>query len=320
LRKYQTINPAASPLSHGEATIDLSVVLVCWNNRSFLEPCLCSFYQGGLSRTSEVVVVDNGSTDGSQQMLREQFPQVRIIQNQHNVGLSRATNQGIQNTTGQYVLLLNNDTLVNRTSLEEMVHFMELTPDAGAVGGKLVNPDGSFQGAGARFSSIFQEFLIATRLGEFLWSGYPSHGRDDTKAVVDWLSSACLLVRRVVFEQVGFLDEDYFIYGDETDFQFRLKRVGWQVYYLPQVSTVHYGGCSLDRWRRRKMVYRGKMLFYQKNYGTFATFKLRLLLGGLTVAKTAFWSVAWLLPGRQSAAEHELRSNREVLGLCFRLQ
>jgi GT2 family glycosyltransferase len=294
--------------------------LVCWNNRSYLEPCLRSLYQCGLIRTIEVVVVDNGSTDGSQQMLKELFPDVMIVQNRGNVGLSRATNQGIQQTTGRYVLLLNNDTIVNEPSLEAMIKFMELTPDAGAVGGKLLNPDGSFQGGGSCFSSLFQEFLIATRLGEFLYEGYPSHKDNGRETVVDWLSSACLLVRRIVFSQIGFLDEQYFIYGDETDFQFRLKQANWKVYYLPRVTTIHYGGRSMDRWRRRKMVYRGKMLFYKKNYGSLAAFTLRLMLGGLTVPKTLLWSIAWLFPWSHTIAKRELRSNLDVLDLCRHLQ
>jgi N-acetylglucosaminyl-diphospho-decaprenol L-rhamnosyltransferase len=319
MKTQSSANISAGP-SAETSTPDLSVVLVCWNNQSYLEPCLRSLYQGGLGRTFEVVVVDNGSTDGSQEMLREQFPEVKIVQNHSNLGLSRATNQGIQVTTGRYVLLLNNDTLVNRQSLEKLVNFMELTPAAGAVGGKLLNPDGSFQGAAARFSSLFQEFLIATRLGEFLWEGYPSHEDDEQDKVVDWLSSACLLVRRSVFTQVGLLDEEYFIYGDETDLQFRLKQAGWKVYYLPQATTIHYGGRSMDRWRRRKMVYRGKLLFYKKNYGVLRAFLLRFALGGLTLGKTLLWGIAWLVPRSHHAAERELRSNFEVLSLCCRLQ
>lgn len=301
-------------------TPDLSVVLVCWNNRSYLEPCLHSLYQSGLGRTYEVVVVDNGSSDGSQEMLEAQFPDVRIVQNHNNLGLSRATNQGILATTGRYVLLLNNDTLVNGPSLESMVDFMDRTPDAAAVGGKLLNPDGSFQGAAARFSSLMQELLIATRLGELLWEGYPSHEADEREKAVDWLSSACLLLRRSVFAQVGLLDEEYFIYGDETDFQYRLKQAGWKVYYLPQITTIHYGGRSMDRWRRRKMVYRGKILFYRKNYGAFPEVLLRFVLAGLTLVKTLIWSIAWLLPQSHGTAERELRSNLEVLSLCFHPQ
>jgi hypothetical protein len=299
---------------------DLSVVLVCWNNKDYLGPCLQSLYECGLRRSFEVVVVDNGSTDGSQEMLRSEFPQVMLIQNAGNVGLGRATNQGIQSTMGQYVLLLNNDTLVNGASLNRMVDYLESTPTAGAVGGKLLNSDGSFQGAHAAFSSLLQEFLIAVRLGEFLWPGFPSHGDNAQERAVDWLSSACLLVRRKAFLEVGLLDEEYFIYGDETDFQFRLKKAGWKVYYLPDVTTLHYGGRSLDRWRRRKMVYRGKMLFYRKNYGRLSEFSLRLLLAGLSVVKMLPWGGAWLFPAWRTRAKRELQSNLGILQLCWNLR
>ena len=299
---------------------DLSVVLVCWNNKDYLEPCLHSLYGSGMRHHFDVVVVDNGSTDGSQEMLRDRFPQVMLVQNSSNVGLGRATNQGIEHSNGRYVLLLNNDTLVNGLSLDRMVDFLESTIDAGAVGGKLLTPDGSYQGAYAEFSTLLQEFLITIRLGELLWAGYPSHGDNNKQKTVDWLSSACLLVRRTAFEKVGLLDEEYFIYGDETDFQFRLRRAGWKVCYLPEVTTIHYGGRSLDRWRRRKMVYRGKMLFYKKNYGVFPELMLRVMLGGLSFAKMLLWSALWLFPWWQTRAKRELRSNLSLLGLCWNLQ
>ena len=115
---------------------DMSIVLVCWNNREYLRPCLESLYDGDLQSSFDVVVVDNGSTDGSQAMLRDEYPDVLIIQNNHNVGLGRASNQGIEATRGRYVLLLNNDTIVNGPSLDALVDFLEANPQAGAAGGR----------------------------------------------------------------------------------------------------------------------------------------------------------------------------------------
>ena len=310
----------ASPARSVECVPDLSVVLVCWNNRDYLEPCLRSLFEGEMRRRFEVVVVDNGSSDGSQTMLREKFPQVQLIQNEHNVGLSRASNQGIEATLGRYVLLLNNDTLVNGPSLDAMAEFMGATSDAGAVGGQLLNADGSFQAAYADFSSVWQEFFIATRLGEFLWPGYPSHNADNRAKPVDWLSSACLLIRRAALTRAGLLDEEYFIYGDEADLQYRLRRAGWRVYYLPYVTTIHYGGRSMDRWRRRKMVYRGKMLFYRKNYGALRTWVLRAVLGGLSLVKLLIWGIALAIPHWRGRARKEFRSNLDVVRLCWDLK
>jgi GT2 family glycosyltransferase len=217
------------------------------------------------------------------------------------------------------VLLLNDDTLVNAPSLDAMVEFLETHPDAGAVAGRLLNADGSFQAGYANFSSLREEFLIATHLGELLWKGYPSHEDDNQVRPVGWLSSACLLLRREALDQVGLLDEEYFIYGDEADLQYRLQRAGWNVYYLPHAHTIHFGGRSMNRWRRRKMVYRGKMLFYRKNYGPLRTGLLRLLFGGLSLIKMLPWGVAYVLPQWRERAQKELRSNLDVVRLCWKL-
>ena len=303
-----------------DTRLDLSIVLVCWNNKDYLEPCLNSIYGGPLKSCFDVVVVDNGSTDGSQEMLREKFPEVKIIQNDHNVGLSKASNQGIVATQGRYVLLLNNDTLVNTASLDAMAQFMNETPEAGAVGGELLYPDGSFQSAGTDFSSLHEEFLITTRLGLLLSPRYPSFPHDGKVKTVGWLSSACLLLRREALNQVGMLDEDYFIYGDEADLQFRLHKKGWKVYFLPEASTIHFGGRSMDRWHRRKMVYRGKMLFYKKNYGLLRTGILRMMLFILSFAKMLVWGVAFIFPRWRERAQNELGSNLDVIKLSWNLK
>ncbi len=296
---------------------DMSIVLVCWNNKAYVEPCLESLYESDLNISFDVLVVDNGSTDGSQEMLRERYPSVALIQNDHNVGLAKACNQGIEATAGRYVLLLNNDTIVNGPSMERMVDFLDRTPEAAAVGGRLINPDGSLQATYSEFSSLWQELLIATRLGALIQPGYPAHKDDPQVRSVDWLSSACLLLRREALKEVGFLDEEYFIYGDEADLQYRLKRAGWKVYYLPQVTTIHYGGRSMDRWRRRRMVYRGKILFFKKNYGALLTTALQVLLTMLTMAKLGVWALAMLLPGYRERAQKELQSNMEVVRMCW---
>ena len=134
-----------------------------------------------------------------------------------------------------------------------------------------------------------------------------------------WLSSACLMVRRAALNQVGLLDEEYFIYGDEADLQYRLQQAGWKVYYLPYATTIHYGGRSMDRWRRRKMVYRGKMMFYQKNYGPTKTAALRAMLASLSVVKMVPWGVAYVAPTWRERAQKELQSNLDVVKLCVSL-
>jgi len=136
---------------------------------------------------------------------------------------------------------------------------------------------------------------------------------------IDWLGSACLMLRRSALDQVGLLDEGYFIYGDELDLQYRLKGAGWGIYYLPKATTIHYGGRSMTRWPRRKMVYRGKLLFYKKHYGLLKTFILRLMLGLLSFVKIVVWAILFLLPPKRDLAQKELYSNLEVIRLCVSL-
>jgi N-acetylglucosaminyl-diphospho-decaprenol L-rhamnosyltransferase len=222
--------------------VDMSIVLVCWNNKAYLDPCLKSLYEGELKSSFDVIVVDNGSTDGSQQMLAEKYPDVKLIQNEGNVGLGKASNQGIEATKGRFVLLLNNDTLVNGSALDVLVEYLDANPEAGATAGKLLNPDGSFQSGFAPFSTLLEEFLIVTHIGEILWPGYPSHGDSNEIKETGWMSSACLLVRRAALDQIGLLDEGYFIYGDEADLQYRLNKAGWKVVFLPSSTIIHFGG------------------------------------------------------------------------------
>jgi len=305
----------------GEASVvDMSIVLVCWNNKAYLDPCLKSLYEGGLKSSFDVIVVDNGSTDGSQQMLAEKYPQVKLIQNAGNVGLGKASNQGIEATNGRHVLLLNNDTLVNGPALDVLVEYLDAHPEAGATAGKLLNPDNSFQSGFAPFSTLLEEFLIVTHIGELIWTGYPSHGDSNEIKATGWMSSACLLVRRAALDKIGLLDEGYFIYGDEADLQYRLNKAGWKVVFLPNSSIIHFGGRSMDRWKRRKMVYRGKMMFYKKNYGFLSTFLLRLLFFVMSLLKLLVWCIGFFLPSKNDQAKKELRSNIDVMALCLNLK
>ena len=302
------------------ATPACAIVIVCLNNRKYLQPCLRSLFDSAANNSFEVVVIDNGSTDGGPEMVRAFYPEVQLIQNGANLGLGRASNQGIEATRAPYILLLNDDTLVNGESLDLLVDYMRSTPDAGAVGGTLLNPDGSIQSGYNNFPTLWEEFLIATRLGEAIRPWYPSRpGGSETQAV-DWMSSACLLLRREALLKTGFLDEAYFIYGDEADLQFRLAKAGWRMYHVPDSVTIHFGGRSMNRWRRRRMVYRGKMMFFLKSYGAFWTYILRGMLAGLTLLKVATWAVLWPFPPLRDRSQRELASNIDVLRLCITLE
>lgn len=295
--------------------IDLSIGIVTCNGKSVLADCLESIYRAGIASSFEVIVVDNASIDGTSEWLSKSFPTVRLIQNRDNLGIAVGNNQCLKAAQGRYVLLLNNDTIVLPGMLDKLVGFADSHPDAGAVGGKLVNPDGSFQASFSNFPSLWSELIHATRLWTFYDKHYPSRGETDAAQEVDWICSACLLLRWSAVEQVGGVDEMYVMYSDETDLQYRLHRSGWKVYYLPDVKTIHLGGQSASHWRRRRLIYRGKLLFFIKHYGLMKTIILRIIFTLASIIKMGVWGLAWLIPSLREHSNNELNSNREIL-LC----
>jgi N-acetylglucosaminyl-diphospho-decaprenol L-rhamnosyltransferase len=302
--------------------MDLTIGIVTYNGRALLARCLDSIYAAPPACRFEVVVVDNASADGTAEWLREVYPQVRAVPNTVNSGVARGNNQCLAAARGRYVLLLNNDTVVLPGMLDRLVAFADAHPDSGAVGGKLVNPDGSFQASYFDFPSLWSEFLHATHMGALVDPRYPSHVDSPEERPVDWIMSASLLVRRAASAQVGDVDESYFMYSDETDLQYRLHQAGWKVYYLPDVVTVHFGGQSASHWRRRKLIYRGKLLFFRKHYGPIRTALVQVLFGSISALKLAAWGPAWVALGaqpiRRERASNEIRSNVEVLRLSLR--
>ena len=301
---------------------DLSFAIVNWNNRDYMQRCLKSIQDAKLNLDYEIVVADHGSTDGSQETLARQFPAVKIIQNPGTVGVAKGNNQCIQNSTGKYIFILNNDTIVNGESIAAMVDFLDEQTDTGAVGGNLRNPDGSLQSSFCFFPTLKEEFLIVSHLGKRLNPIHPSyHEVWPEVREVDWMSSASILVRRDAIEEIGLIDEEYFVYSDETDWQYRLRKAGWKVYYLPQVTTVHYGGGSFEPGSKRfTLVYRGRMLFARKHYSFLYCAVQRSMFALAALLRELVWAILYLLPGWRKRARSQLKINLETLRLCIRLR
>lgn len=304
-----------------DSAINLSIALVNWNNRDYLRQCLESIAAAELPLTYDIVVSDNGSTDGSLEMLAEQFPYVRVVQNGKNVGVARGNNECIRNSTGEYIYVLNNDTIVNRESIKAMVEFLDEHPEVGAVGGNLLNPDGTLQASFCTFPTLWEEFLLVTHLGMARNPYFPAHhGVWPSARKVDWLSSASIVVRRAAIEGIGLIDEDYFIYSDETDWQYRLWQAGWEVWYLPEVSTIHFGGGSFQPGGRRyTLVYRGRMLFARKHYSKLYSVLQRLLFGAAALGRQGVWLILTVVPKWREVARRQLASNWETFKLCLEL-
>ena len=270
--------------------LDLSIIIVSWNTRQMLADCLQAVDATLKDLAYEVIVVDNGSTDGSQAMLAERFPQVQLIQNEDNVGFAGANNQGMAVSQGRYMLLLNSDAILLPDSVRAMVDLAESQPTIGMVGAHLLNTDGTFQASHTPFPNLWQEFLILSGLGRaFNGPSYPSHGPDEDKGPqqTDYVEGACMLVRREAVDEVGGMDEGYFMYAEEVDWCYALVRQGWQVWYHPVAKVIHFGGGSSQNRRpqREGDLYRSRVRFFRKHYGNTAAQLLKWQIYGFTILK-----------------------------------
>jgi GT2 family glycosyltransferase len=285
-----------SEIRNPESETCLSVIVVNWNTHDLLAQCLESVYAHPPSDEFEVFVVDNASADGSAQMVRERFPSVRLIKNHENVGFARANNQAIRESRGRYLLLLNSDTSVQPGVLYSMVRFLEEHPQAGAVGPKLLNPDGSFQASCADFPTLLSELLLITGLAHLIVGPYAPSPRPlphEAARPVDWVAGAALLIRRSAIDQIGLLDEGYFLYSEETDWCWRLWQGGWEVWYLPNVAITHCAGASTRKRSATsyEQLYSSKVRFFANAYGPRAAWRLQTML----IVTGCFRLVLWAL-------------------------
>lgn len=264
---------------------DLSVIIVSWNVRELLRRCLSSVFDSE-GPELEVIVVDNASQDGSAALVHQDFPQARLIQNRENLGFTKANNQALAESLGRYLLLLNPDTEVVGQALTTMVSYMDAHHGVGALGPKLLNPDGSVQSSRRRFPTLTTAFLESTILqrwfpkSEALRRYYLLDRPEDEEQEVDWVVGACLLIRRKALEETGPLDEDYFMYSEELDLCYRLKKKGWKVVYLPQAQVIHHEGKSSEQVIPARHIHfqRSKVLFFRKHFGIWQSELLRFFL------------------------------------------
>lgn len=303
--------------------MDLSLIIVNWNTREFLAQCLESVAENVRTwerANVETFVVDNASTDGSAALVREHFPWVRLIENVENVGFARANNQALREATGRYAVLLNSDTQVLPDAFRALADFMDAHPEAGACGPLLLNADGSLQPSCHPILTAGREFWRLLFL-ERLWprATYPQHRWDRTQPCpVEVIKGACLVVRREALEQVGVLDEAYFMYTEEMDLCYRLLRAGWRNYWAPQAQVIHYGEASSKQVAEAMFValYRSKVQFQRKFFGEIAARRFKRLL---RLAYIPRWWVASIMqriiPGWRSRARAYRRLLVEIGGM-----
>ncbi len=252
----------------------LSVVIVSYNVKHYLWQCLHSVFVAGRGIDMEVFVVDNNSQDGSIAYLQQHFPQVRYIQNTENVGFSRANNQAIRQSTGQYVLLLNPDTIVLSNTFRDCIAFMDANPQAGATGVAMYGHDGAFalesrRGLPVPWTSLCKMLgLTALFPKSRLFGRYYMQFLDaDKTSQIEVISGAFNMLRREALEQIGLLDEDFFMYGEDVDLSYRMLLGGWKNYYLP-TPILHYKGESTQKssYKYVYIFYNAMLIFINKHF------------------------------------------------------
>ena len=299
----------------------LSVIIVNYNVKFYLEQCLESVRRASQGLQVEVFVVDNLSTDGSIAYLRDRFPEVTFIENQENVGFARANNQAIRRSNGKYVLLLNPDTIVGEKTLARFIDFMETHPEAGGAGAHMLNIDGTFAPESRRgLPTPFVAFCKMSGLASLfpksrLFGRYYMHYLDKREVnEIEVMSGAYMMLRREALDKVGLLDETFFMYGEDIDLSYRVLLGGYKNYFLP-VRMLHYKGESTVKssYRYAYVFYQAMRLFFRKHYGHYS-FVISLPINIATWASTFMVYLRNRLRYRKRSKDASQRFNALVVG------
>jgi GT2 family glycosyltransferase len=254
--------------------VDISIIIVSWNAKDMLEKCLVSISNQSNRYQIETIVVDNASTDGAPDVVKNNFPEVTLIQNSANLGFAKANNVGISNSNGRYVCLINSDVVVLDNCLDRMCEYMDSNPEIGVLGPRVLNPDGTLQQTCRKFPNLWDGFCRATALDK-VFPQSRIFGRQfmtfithDEARTVDYLSGCFMMVRKRSMEQVGLLDEAFFFYAEDKDWCKRFWDNGWAVGYYPNAEAIHYlyGSSNKDPVRYYIQEIKANMQYYKKHH------------------------------------------------------
>jgi hypothetical protein len=259
--------------------MDLSIIIVNWNSKDYLRKCIDSILATTHGIEFEIVVIDNASFDGCEEMLQQYYPQIRFIQGQQNHGFAKANNTAFQKSRGRNLLFLNPDTEVKNSSIETLYHQLIKLPNAGIVGATLLNSDGSVQTSCIQsFPTILNQLFDSNALrNQFpkagLWGMRPLFTGDPRPTKVDAVSGACLMIKRSVFENVGMFNTEYFMYSEDIDLCFKVREASLNTYYVPTAVFIHHGGgssssCGLNVFSSVMML-ESRWRFFRKTRGTW---------------------------------------------------
>ena len=295
------------------ADIDVSFIVVSYNTRELTRGCLRSIEEQSEGFRYEIILVDNASSDGSAEMVAADFANVRLVANNDNLGFAGANNQAFALATGRYVLLLNPDTEIVDNATLACVEFADERPDAGVIGCRVRLPDGEQQSTMFRYlrpAYLLINLFIPNRLirrsrllGRIRYVGIDQDQIQD----VEVIAGCFMLVRREVLEQVGGMDGDFFMYGEEAEWCFRIRRAGWRNLYLPGPTILHYGAQSAKQSVEKMTVNmcRGQLLFIQKTQGALAAWVANLLMLIRDIPRVLVWLLVRWMPGRLGSEHSE---------------
>jgi GT2 family glycosyltransferase len=287
---------------------DLSIVYVNWNSLDYLRKSIASVYEHTHEISFEIIVVDNASPETGVESLEELFAGINIIKSSKNLGFARANNLGFKASTGKYVLLLNPDTLLIESSLDVMLKHIQLLPDAGIVGCKLLNSDRSVQLTSIqKFPNILNQVVDAEymllRWPRFpLWNIGPLFCSDVKLTKAEVISGACMLLRHEVFEKVGMFSEDYFMYAEDLDLNYKVRKAGFTNYYVGETAIIHHGGRSSSRQQVSQwatiMKYKAMLTYFRKTRGRSYELLYRASIGIVALCRLLLLALAFPVGGR----------------------
>lgn len=296
----------------------LSIVILCWNDLKVIGDCLQSLYAGTHSTEFEVIVSDNGSTDGSVEFVQERFPRVHLIENAVNLRFAKGNNVGIRASQGEYVLILNPDTIIHDGTLDKMVAFADKHSEAGAVGCRVVNLDGSYQEHVRPLYTIRSEWCAALGLGalaylsDWFQPGVYVGWKGETERTVGWLAGCFILIRGDLVRRLGGFDEQFFYYYEDTDLCRRIWEAGYSIRYTPECAITHLKGQSTkNRLTPISLALDGcitRYLYYYKYYGAKGVLSCRrATLTSLFIRRLGYGVLQFLRPIETRRKQQEFR-------------
>lgn len=301
----------------------LSIVIVTWNGKRYALECLEALHRYESAISPEIIVVDNGSSDGTPAAIRERFPDVRVIENEANFGFAKANNIGMAVSRGKYVCLVNSDVVIPPGCFEKMIEFMDANSDVGLLGPRMLSPTGGIGASVMRLPTVWNTLCCALGLhriaseskllGGFEMAGYPYNTIDDVEVLTGWF----WMIPRAALQQVGGLDERFFMYGEDIDWCQRFHEAGWRVVFFPNAEALHYGAASSGEAPTRFYVEmrRANLQYFRKHHGRLGAVGYQLAIWIHELVRVAVYSVVYRC-SRRRRPDAAIKATRSVY--CLR--